>query len=207
MHSRIVILSMLIGASVALPALANDSGKAFRLQIGEQGFEIDAGDTLEATLPNGSKVKVTLERNAFATYSAARFSFMHPGATGVSRSDLGAGVVQHMMATAVGSLVIIQTYEDIDPTNLTSFMLKEMTKDQLAAGAKLEQAPSARNVDGNELSGLKATETLGGNVVRYEILAHSNDDSGLMIITRIDPENLEEDGPKIAKFWETLKLK
>lgn len=200
-------LALAVLACMACPSPAQDDGKAFRLQIGQQGFELDAGDTIEITLPDGTKSKATLLRNEFATFATDRFSFMHPGEISVSRSDLGDGVVQYLMATAIGSMIIIQTYDGIDPSNLASMMLKELTEDDVAAGAKLEQATTTKLVDGKTLNGLTATETLRDDVSNYEVYTHSDGDSGMIVITGLDNENVAEDGPKIDKFWKTLTLK
>lgn len=200
-----LILSWL--ALFASPVLAQNSEKAFRLTIGEQGVDIDAGETVDITLPDGSKVNAKLERNDFATFAADRFSFMHASEISVSQSDLGDGVVQYLMATAIGSMVIIQTYDGLNPAGLTGLMLNELTEDDAAVGAKIDQTPTTRKVGDKVLEGLKATKTLKDEVSNYEILAYSAGDSGVIFITGLDRDNEAEDAPKIAKFWETLKLK
>ena len=207
MRAPAIALAALFLACLGAAAAAQEDGKAFRLKVGDSEVEIDAGDTVDIVLPDGSKAKATLTRNEFATYAADACSFMHPGEVSVSRSDLGDGVVQYLMATAIGSLVIIQTYRNIDPTHLKELMLKELTEDDVAAGAKVESRPVTRQVDGKALEGLSAAETLNDDETTYEIFGYSKGSGGVLIITGVDRENLAEDGPKIAKFWETLKLK
>lgn len=203
MKLSIVAFSAMLSVTV-IPAFGQQ--KDFQLKIGEQTVEIDAGDTVDIALPDGSKTTATLTRNEFATYATDTFSFRHPGTLGVSRSDLGDGIVQHALMTALGTMTLVQTYSALDPSNLKEMMLQVMIKDGVAAGSTIEREPVTRRVNDQELQGLKATERSGDDVTDYEVFASGNGSSGIIIITRIDRENLVEDGPVAAKFWETLKF-
>ncbi|MGC4026374.1 MAG: hypothetical protein QM744_15220 [Mesorhizobium sp.] len=202
-----VMVAFLIGASGLVLSSANaESTKAFRLKLGEQSIDIDVGEGAEITLPDGSKAKVELSRNQFATYSGEGFTFVHPSDVSVTRSELGDGIVQHLMTTALGTMVIVQTYDGIDPSGLNEMMLKELTGDGVAAGAKLERKQTQRDVAGKALTGIAATETLKRDTVDYEIKSYGRDDGGVIVITRMDKENAAQDGAKIKKFWETFKI-
>ena len=199
----------LLVAALLLPAAATaQETKAYKLQFGDVSIEINPGETLDVTLPDGSKTKVTLTRNAFATYSAAAFSFVHPSDVSVTLSDLGDGIIQHLMATAVGTIVIVQAYSTLDPTSLNQLMLQEMTKEAVAAGAEVTQQPATRQTPGGKtLNGLTATEAGKNDTADYEILAYGNSGADVQAITRIDQENATQDGPMLAKFWESFELK
>ena len=185
-------------------AAAQDQ-KSFRLDIGSTSVELDPGETVEVTLPDGSKAKVKLTRNAFTTYSTDVFSFVHPSDVSVTKSDLGDGVVQHLMASAIGTVAIVQQYDKVSPALLTEFMLGELTREAIAAGAKVEKSPHSREA-GKKLEGLKATEKGSADTVDYEVLAYGSGTKGVLIVTSIDEENKDADGPMLAKFWQTLKI-
>lgn len=180
--------------------------KEFELKLGGQTVKLNAGESVEITLPDGSRTTAMLVRSEFVTYQNDAFSFVHPSSIGLSRTDLGDGIIQHLMATAVGTIVIVQTYASSDPSSLKEFMLNELTRDGLAAGAKVERGEASRLVGGVKLTGIKATETLNGDVADYEVFASGDGKKGILLVTRIDPENAKQDGHLIAQFWDTLKL-
>jgi len=202
-----VLFALLIGAGGLAVASANaQDTKAFRLKLGEHSVDLDVGQDAEIILPDGSKARVELTRNDFATYAGEGFSFVHPSDVSVTRSELSKGIVQHLMTTALGTMVIVQTYDGIDPSTLNELMLKELTRDAVAAGAKLERKPAQRDVAGKALSGIAASETLKRDTVDYEIESYGKDDAGVVVITRMDRDNAAQDGAKIEKFWETFKI-
>ncbi|MCO5065156.1 MAG: hypothetical protein M9924_12180 [Rhizobiaceae bacterium] len=198
---------VLFGAAMlAATATLADESKAFRLKLGEQSIDLDVDEDARITLPDGSTATVTLSRNEFATYAAQGFSFVHPSDVSVTRSLLGEGLVQHLMTTALGTMVIVQSYDDLDPSSLGELMLKELTGDAVSAGAKLDRRPAGRDAAGKKLSGIAATATLKHDTVDYEIETYGKDDAGVIVITRMDRDNAAQDGAKIDKFWETFRI-
>lgn len=179
--------------------------KSFKLEIGSSSLEIDPGETVEMTLPDGSKAKVTLTANPFRSYTADAFSFAYPSEASVTKSDLGSGVTQHLMATALGTVVIVQTYETLNPSTLVEMLLGQLTQDSIEMGAAVDKEPFSREA-GQTLTGLKAREK-GTDTVDYEVLAHGAGRKGVVVITRIDEENKQADGALLEKFWQSLKVK
>jgi hypothetical protein len=200
-----IFLSVLAAFSLSSSFAAAQEQKSFRLDIGAASVELDPGETVEVTLPDGSKANVKLTRNAFTTYEAGAFSFVHPSDVSVTKSDLGDGVIQHLMASAIGTIAIVQQYDKVNPALLTEFMLGELTREAIAAGAKVEKAPHSRDA-GKKLEGLKATESGSADRVEYEVLAYGSGTRGVLIVTSIDEENREADGQMLEKFWETLRI-
>ena len=65
----------LVAALLAVPGSAwAEEQKTYRLTIGEVVVDIDPGETLDVTMPDGKQTKVTLEANEFATYAGNMFS-------------------------------------------------------------------------------------------------------------------------------------
>jgi hypothetical protein len=199
----------LVAALMALPgsALADDP-KTYKLTVGEVTVEINPGDTVEVTLPGGQQTTVTLQLNEFTTYSGGIFSFVHPTSVAVAKTDLGDSVVQHLMASATGTLVIVQEYGSMNPVALNQLMLQELTKESVQAGGELAQEETTRTLaDGKVVTGLKATVTSRTEKASYEVLGFGTTDQGVILITRIDDEYRASEESLLSKFWETLKIK
>ncbi|UCI29587.1 hypothetical protein [Mesorhizobium sp. B4-1-4] len=194
-------------ALCAGPAGAEDL-KAFRLTIDGVTVDIDPGDTADVTLPGGKKSKVTLERNDFATFSGGSFSFVHPSDISVTKTDLGENITQYLMASALGTIVVVQEYGKMNPVSLNQLMLQEMTKESVQAGAELTQQPTTRKLgDGKELTGIRAEVKTRTDTAYFEIVGFGLADQGLLFITRVAGEDAATEKPLIDKFWESLKVK
>lgn len=196
--------------SIALcadPALAKDL-KAFKLTVDGVAVDIDPGESVDVTLPDGKTAKVALERNDFATFSGENFSFVHPSGMSISKSDLGDHITQYLMASAVGTLVVVQEYGSMNPVSLNQLMLQEMTKESVQAGATLTQEPTTRKLaDGKELTGIRATVKTRTDTDSYEIVGFGAADQGVLVITRIDGENEAAEASLLDKFWQSLEIK
>jgi len=194
-------------ALCAGPARSEDL-KAFKLTIDGVTVDIDPGESTDVTLPGGKQSKVTLERNDFATFSGGSFSFVHPSGISVTRTDLGDSIAQYLMASALGTIVVVQEYGKMNPVSLNQLMLQEMTKESVQAGAELTQGPTTRKLaDGRELTGIRAEVKTRTDTAYFEIVGFGLADQGLLFITRIAGEDAATEQPLIDKFWESLKVK
>ena len=202
--------SILFAAVIALASTAAyaDNPKTYKLTIGDVTVDIDPGETLDVTMPDGKQTKVTLSLNDFATYSGAMFSFVHPTSVAVSKTELDPHIHQYLMASALGTLIIIQEYGSMNPTSLDNLMLQELTKETVAAGGELTQQPGSRTLpDGKQLTGLTAKVKTKADTTDFEILGYGTSDQGVLVVTRVDESNAAKEGGMIEKFWESLQLK
>lgn len=206
-------MRMLSAAALTLIALcagpvAAEDLKAFKLTIDGVTVDIDPGESTDITLPGGKQSKVTLERNDFATFSGGSFSFVHPSGISVTKTDLGENITQYLMASALGTIVVVQEYGKMNPVSLNQLMLQEMTRESVQAGAELTQQPTTRKLaDGKELTGIRAEVKTRTDTAYFEIVGYGLADQGLLFITRVGSEDLGTEQPLIDKFWERLKLK
>ncbi|MER9348040.1 MULTISPECIES: hypothetical protein [unclassified Mesorhizobium] len=182
--------------------------KAFKLTIDGVTVDIDPGESADVTLPGGKRSKVTLERNDFATFSGSVFSFVHPSSISVTKTDLGDDITQYLMASALGTIVVVQEYGTMNPVSLNQLMLQEMTKESVQAGATLTQEPTTRKLaDGKELTGIRAEVKTRTDTADFEIVGFGLADRGLLFITRVAGEDAATEKPLIDKFWQSLKVK
>jgi hypothetical protein len=198
-----------VAALVAIPGwgLAQDQ-KTYKLTIGDVVVDIDPGESLDVTMPDGKQTTVKLELNDFASFSGSMFSFVHPAGVSVTKTQLDTTINQYLMASALGTLVIVQEYGSINPVSLNQLMLQELTRESIQAGAEMTQQPAKRKLaDGRELTGLRATVKTRTDATDFEIMSFGSVDQGLVLVTRIDQENAPAEGAILDKFWESLKIK
>ncbi|RUX27710.1 hypothetical protein EOA13_19165 [Mesorhizobium sp. M7A.F.Ca.US.011.01.1.1] len=204
---KVSAAALILIALCAGPAGAEDL-KAFKLTIDGVTVDIDPGESADVTLPGGKQGKVTLERNDFATFSGSVFSFVHPSSISVTKTDLGDDITQYLMASALGTIVVVQEYGKMNPVSLNQLMLQEMTKESVQAGAKLTQEPTTRKLaDGKELTGIRAEVKTRTDTADFEIVGFGLADRGLLFITRVAGEDAATEKPLIDKFWQSLKVK
>jgi hypothetical protein len=198
-----------VAALLAVPGLGSaEEQKTYRLTIGEVAVDIDPGETLDVTMPDGKQTKVTLQANEFATCTGNMFSYVHPAGVAITKTELDKTINQYLMASALGTMVIVQEYASINPVSLNQLMLQEVTKESVQAGAELTQQPTTRKLaDGRELTGLRATVKTRTDATDFEILSFGLVDQGLLMVTRISQENAASEGAIIDKFWESLTVK
>ncbi|WP_192183822.1 hypothetical protein [Mesorhizobium amorphae] len=207
MRTRLAAAALAVIVSCAGLARADDL-KAFKLTIDGVVVDIDPGEDVDVTLPGGKTSKVRTDRNDFATFSGATFSFVHPSNISITKSDLSDSITQYLMASALGTIVLVQEYDQMNPVSLNQLMLHEMTRESVQAGGTLTQEPTTRKLaDGKELTGVKATVKTRTDSADFEIVGFGLADQGLLFITRIGDQDVATEKPLIDKFWENLKVK
>jgi hypothetical protein len=188
----------------SIPAWADGN---YKLTINGATIELDLDSERNLTLPNGPKLTLKLERKTTNIFTAKGVSFEHPGALNVATSEISKTITQHLMASALGSLVIVQTYADLDATQLVDLMTGKMTESDVAGGATIDTKPFSRTLgDGRVIKGTRSTlKAVGGEAI-VEVMAVKQGQGGRMMITRIDPGIAPDEGAIIERFWQTLVL-
>ncbi|QND52305.1 DUF1929 domain-containing protein [Phyllobacterium sp. 628] len=206
MRATLLVQCVCFSALLIQPTWAENS-KGYQLTIDGKQVGIDVGDTLTVTTSDGKDIKVTLDRSKFVTASSEFVSFDHAGNLSVVKSDLGGGISQYLLNTALGTMVIVQEYKGMDPSSLSHLMIQQLTKESKQAGAKVEEIPTERQIDsGKKLKGLKATVNSKYDTINIEAVTYGNPDQGIIVVTQIDQENETTDGPMIDTFWKSLNI-
>jgi hypothetical protein len=185
-----------------------EESKDFTLTIDGVEVGINLGDTVKTKSKNDQEVNVSLRRNEVSTFRGKGVAFQHKSGFSVATSAIDNDIEQHLLSSALGTVVIIQRYDSINPKTLTPLMLQELTKDGVNAGAKLESSDTSRKLgDGTDMTGIKATLTGKSEATNIEILVVGGNDEGFIAITQIDTSNFEIDQPILDQFWKTLSFK
>jgi hypothetical protein len=205
-----LVVPLVLGLQLCLPAaaLAAEDGKNFSLEVDGQEIGISPGDTITASTKSGGSVTIKLARREFNSFRTDRIGFEHLSKLAVASTDISKDIRQHLMTTGRGTLVIVQEYTTLDPGPLAQLMLSSMVRDDIAAGAKLTDEPAKRKLaDGTEMSGLKAKIVGKNDAATLEVMTLGKDDQGIIVVTRIDAENIGNDQVVLDRFWRSLRFR
>lgn len=200
----LVLTGLILGAA---GAAAGEAGKNFVLSIDGREFGLDLGETVEVTGADGQKLKVSLKRADAVTFRGGMLSFTHRGDLTVSSTSLDKDITQHLLASANGTVVIVQEYTSLDPTSLLDLMLTTITDEPVAAGAKLTKTETARDVAGRQIKGLKAELVNGSDRTHVEAYTFGGGGKGVVIITQLADDYRDIDQAILDGFWSSLSLK
>lgn len=188
---------------LALPA----AGGNYLLTIDGKQYELDLDEEQAVQLPGGKSLTVVLAKKDVGTFKTEKFSFDHPSSLEPARTKLQEGLHQTMASTPLGTVVMVQEYDTLDPTSLVEMMVGVMTDDEAKLGRKVERSDAERKLsDGTLLKGRRATYSGEDDQMEVEVFAHGDGSTGVLIITQIDRTNPAEEAQLQDRFWQTLKL-
>jgi hypothetical protein len=201
------VIGSIAAIGLACGAVAAEDAKDYSLSIDGTEIGINVDETVTATTKSGASVALKLTRRPFAVFKSARASFEYPSGLSVASTSIDKDIRQHLLATATGTLIIVQEYATLDPAPLAQLMVNQMTKDDVAGGSKLSSEPASRSLpDGTELAGMKASVTKKSESAALEVLGYGKANQGVLVITRIDADSVAKDQPIIDRLWSTLKI-
>ena len=152
-------------------------------------------------------MSIRLTQKEYITFESQYFSFSHKNEYKPNRTDLGNGIFQTLIATPLGSVVLIQEYTNFDPTDMVGMMLKEFTKEEVEYGFKYEERKVSKKVGNIEVSGREAITTYKDTRWTRAVYAYGKKDSGVLIATIIEKDNVAKDKHLISQLWKTLRIK
>lgn len=196
-----LLASVLTLVLTSVPVLAGN----YVLIIDGKSQEIDLGQKSTVTLGNGQNVEITVEKKAVLNFKTNNFSFDYPSEYTPARTDLGDGIFQTMLATPMGSLILVQEYENMDPSDMTDMMLRELTKEEVQYGYKIDKTEVTKSINGKVFKGKKAVATYKDEQNTRHVMTYSAKDAGLLVVTMLDKGAPEKDIKMIENFWKSLK--
>ncbi len=193
MYKFLVVLAFLVTTQLAFAGnyiLTIDNrpydlslGEAERIKVGDQYFS------------------VKIEQKNILTYKTENFSFQYSNKYSPSKSDLGGGIIQTAMITPLGTVVMVQEYQNMNPSGLIDLMINEVTKEEREYGYKIESnLHSITLSDGKELTGKVVTSKYKGSDRKRYFYTYGIKDSGLFIMTQIDYKIDSKNEEFIKKF-------
>ncbi len=189
------------------PVFAEDS-KNYVLSVEGKDYEIGLDGSVVAKTKEGQDITIGLKRKEFSTFTKDVVSFEHRSDLSVAATDIERDIHQYLTASALGTLIIIQQYDTLNPSSLTELMLKQLSADDLATGYTMDKSDFSRTLaDGTVMKGLRANLKHKNDDVDLQVLATDSGDGGVIAMTRINHDMGAAEAPIIDRFWATLKLK
>lgn len=201
MKNSLQILILLMIVSLSLP-------RAEDYVITINGISKEIGLDKETTLilPDGTSLNLTLHQKEYLLFTGDFFSFEHKNEYKPNRNDLGDGVFQTMIATPLGTGILVQEYMQMNPTHLVDFMLNELTKEEVDYGYKYSEEKVSKKVGDVTFTGKQAVTTYPGEEWTRSVLAYGWKDKGILIITFIEKDNYENEKELIEHLWESFEI-
>lgn len=180
--------------------------KNYTLTIDDEQHDLSLGEV--SRIKVGDRyISVKLEQKDIFIYETENFSFQHPRQYSPSKTDLGDGLFQTAMMTPRGTVVMIQEYLNLNPTQLMDLMVNEVTKEEKEYGYTIESKPTSLTLsDGKVIEGRVVTSKYKGADIERGFYMYGLKDSGLFIMTQIDYVIGENDKPFIEEFLNSLKV-
>jgi hypothetical protein len=177
------------------------------LKIDGKAYEIDLGAKATVALADGRKVEVVLEKKLIADFKTSNFSFSHPSHVTPSRTDLGDGVYQTMMATASGTMIMIQEYFGINPSGLVDLMLAELLKEEAEYGYDITKTEASKTLaNGKTVTGKLAVSKYRADEYERYVLCYGVRDAGILIMTQVEKAAPRQDLTIIDLFWKSMEI-
>lgn len=200
---KIKCAALAVAFLICTPGLAGD----YVITIDGKEAEVDLGKEATVELGDGRSVRVMLERKPVVTFRSENFSFEHPSAYTPSRTDLGDGVFQTLMASPLGTLVLVQEYTSMNPSGLIDMLVTELTKEEVEYGYEITRSAAKKSLStGEELKGTKAVAKYRGEESTRHVLCYEARDAGIIVVTQIDGAAPAEDKAILDTFWNTFKI-
>ena len=194
-----------VGSTVVL----GRQGEAQTLDLFVNGAktEVEIGKEVDAVI-NGQTLKLRLERKEITSYSDDFVSFSYPGSLEIAKKELNSQSTQLFLASATGSLIIVQEYQARNPADLTDLMIQTITKSDVSQGFTVEQASSARRLkSGKDVRSVNVTTSRGPRKHFYTFTPYGDDRRGIFIVTRASENDRSTDEKIFTTFWSSVSPK
>lgn len=177
------------------------------LTLDGKPYELDLGAAETVTMASGQKVQVKLEKKDIALFKTDAFSFSHPSGVTPSKTELGDGIHQTMMATPSGTVVMIQEYSGIDPSGIVDLLLTEVTKEEVQYGYDITKNDITKTLtDGHTVRGKHAVSKYRTTEYERYVVSYGAKDAGIIIFTQVEKAASREDLAMIELFWKTMAI-
>lgn len=178
----------------------------YKLEIDGKTTEIELDKNYEIKIDNKVHTIKVASKDTLV-YTDEKISFKYLKNYKIATTELDEGIKQLMLMNADGSGIIIQIYSNMNPQLLNEIMLKEVTKESVTYGFKLERKDYERKLSSNQKIKInKAFLTYKDEVNVYEVATFGTKDEGVLIMTMKMDNETNSDGQKLIDLtWNTFK--
>ena len=148
-----------------------------------------------------------MRKKAVQTYKSDKMTFQHPGTVSPGRTEVAPGIHQLFMCSTLGTVVMMQEYDELDPILMIDPLIANLTEEEVASGYDIvEEKSVVRLTDGTELRGKKVTSKHGDVALERYVICHRTGGSGIIVITQIGESPSQEDKDMLDLFMRSLRF-
>jgi hypothetical protein len=200
-------LTCLIVSGLACQAQSQSSAN-YILTIEGVEHEIALDQETKIKLKSGREVQIALKKRALGNFATGDLSFDYPGQYSVASTVVDTGITQHIVVTALGTVMLVQNYQDGLPAGLLDLMYTQMVEEPKAMGLDIEKTELSRAISNKtELKGVRAKYRGGGDNVTIDIATAEVGTTGFLILTMNDESTSPDEKQMIEQFWQSVTLK
>ena len=168
---------------------------------------INLDESKSYSTKTGEELNIKLIQPNILTYSDDFISFNYERSLNVSNTLLEEGIEQCLVMKSTGNGFLIQKYSTMNPSDLTSLILNELTKESVNYGYKRTDKKFKKTlVSGETIEGLKVTLKYQNEKQVYTVATYGEKDRGILVLTMF-LNNDYNDMEIINLLFNTLQLK
>ena len=172
--------SFLIIVFCAFSSMA--SAGNYIITIDGEDYEVSLGETRDIEV-KGNKLSFELKQKEVLTHLEEGFTFDHPRQFIPAKTDLGDGVTQTVVMTPLGSTIILQDYQSLNPAGLLDLMINELVKQELEYGYEInEESDNVELSDGKAVAGKRVYSIYNGETIERFVGTYGHRDAGMLLI-------------------------
>lgn len=184
------------------------AGADYILVIDGVEQELALGTEAKIKLKSGVEVPVLLKRREFGLFSTGDLSFEFPGTLSVATSPVDDNSTQHLVATATGTIMLVQVHKEAFSTALLEDIYNRMMEEPKALGIPIEKTELRRTIANNQvLEGVRGRYKGGDDDVTIDITLTQVGSGSFLVLTMHDKFTTPEEGEMVERFWKSLTLK
>jgi hypothetical protein len=171
----------------------------------EHELSLDQDSTIK--LKSGAEIPVKLSRREFSRFKTGELSFEYSGKYSVASTQVDDNTTQHIVVTALGTIMLVQNYQDTLPGELLDIMFDKMVEEPKALGLAIEKTELNRAVaNSGVLTGVRGHYKGGDDDVTIDITVAQSGSGGFLVLTMHDAFTAPEEKQVIERFWQSLTL-
>lgn len=183
-------------------------GADYVLTIDGIDYDVALEQAKNVKLKSGLEVPILLKKREYGRFTAGGLSFEFPGTYSVASSPVDEETTQHIVVTGLGTMMLVQHYQNTVPTGLLDVMFDKMVEEPKALGLKIDRSNLSRTIANNQiLEGTRAYYKGGDDDVTIDITITQTDQGGYMVMTMHDNYTSPDEKKIIERFWQSLVLK
>lgn len=203
MKFRIATIVLFLLCLIKFNAYASD----YTITIDGKEYDIDLDKQESIKITEGHSHQISLKKKLIVSFKNDNYTFNHSSNFSPTRTAVNKTVYQTLMASPVGSMVLIQEYNETDPSNLVDSVISSMTKNKVQGGYTITKSDITQELsDGTILTGKKAVLVYKSKITTYNCLYYKKNNAGLIIVSLLAQDPKKEDTEMVELFWKTLKI-